>query len=105
VHDGVVPGIAPAARVPAFGRPRRRAERFLEAAYPARPTVAAPPVDDVVDVDVLWEAFDVAAEFDGAAEPWELASPFTYGATPTDLVRGYGARPRPTSGRLLDVRA
>jgi hypothetical protein len=94
--------VSPVART-ASGRPgllppAHRAERRLEAAYPARLSSSAPAATDVVDAEVLWE------QVDGGSPEWAGgASPFSFARSAAELVRGYGAYPRATTGRIVDL--
>jgi len=94
-----VQGVAAVGSVPVSRRPFRREAR-IEATHPVHRTVAALSVDDVLDVDVVWE------DEDGSEPSWEPCPPaFTFARSPADLMRAYGARPVPGPGRLVDVRA
>ena len=94
--QGILAMAAVRDRVP----PPRRAERRLDAAYPARPTSAeAQRDDDVVDAEVLWE------EVEGATAWPDGPSPFSFARSPSDVVRAYGTRPAPGPGRFVDLLA
>ena len=96
----VVQGILATAAVRDCVPPPRRAERRLDATYPARPTsTEAQRHDDVVEVEVLWE------EVEGATSWPEGPSPFSFARSPADLVRAYGTRPAPGPGRFVDLLA